>query len=60
MFWISYYLDKGHRLDYLLNLPWEEQEMFKQSMEKMNEEKVAYDVEKMKVFLKALGGKGNS
>ena len=60
MFWISYYLDKGHRLDYLLNLSWEEQEMFKQSMEKMNEEKATYDVEKMKVFLKALGGKGNS
>lgn len=60
MFWISYYLNKGHRLDYLLNLPWEEQEMFKQSMEKMNEEKATYDVEKMKVFLKALGGKGNS
>lgn len=56
MFWISYYLDKGHRLDYLLNLPWEDQEMLKQSMEKMNEERALYDVEKMKVFLKALGG----
>lgn len=56
MFWISYYLDKGHKLDYLLNLSYEEQLFFQRSMEKMNEEKVLYDIEKMKAFLKALGG----
>lgn len=56
MFWVAYYLDKGHRLDYLLNLPYEEQIFLQESMEKMNNEKVLYDIEKMKTFLKALGG----
>lgn len=28
-------------------------------MEKMNEEKVLYDFEKMRIFLNALGGGGN-
>ena len=34
--------------------------MLKQSMEKMIEERALYDVEKMKVFLKALGGEKGS
>ena len=49
-------LDKGHKLDYLLNLSYEDQIFFQRSMEKMNEERVLYDIEKMKAFLKALGG----
>ncbi|MEG0397838.1 MAG: hypothetical protein RSF36_04290 [Cetobacterium sp.] len=40
----------------MLNLDYEEQIFFKQSMEKMNEEKVLYDYKKMEVFLNALGG----
>ncbi|MGL4672611.1 hypothetical protein [Cetobacterium sp.] len=39
-----------------MNLNYEEQIFFQRSMEKMNEEKILYDSEKMNVFLKALGG----
>lgn len=56
MYWISYYLDKGHRLDYLLNLSYEDKIFLQESMEKMNEERVLYDVERIKALAKALGG----
>lgn len=59
MYWIAYYLSKGHRLDYLLNLSWEEEVFFKEAMNKMNEEKVLYDIEKINALIKGIGGGGN-
>lgn len=59
MYWIAYYLSQGHRLDYLLNLTWEEEIFFKESMNKMNEEKVLYDIERINALIKGIGGGEN-
>lgn len=56
MYWVSYYLQRGHKINYLLNLEMEEQLFFIAAMEKEKEERILYDTEKMEVFLKALGG----
>lgn len=48
MYWIAYYLQKGHSLEYLLNLSYIEKKFFIRSMEVYREEMVLYDVEKIK------------
>lgn len=54
MYWVSYYLQKGYKLDYLLNLNHNEQLFFKKSMEAEIKQKVLYDKEKFKALIEIL------
>jgi len=53
---VSHYLQKGHELKKLLNLSNIEKKFYIQSMNIEHEKKVKYDIEKMKLFFKGLGG----
>lgn len=48
--WVSYYLDKGFKLNYLLNLNEVEKTFFIMSMNKNIKERVEYDTEKLKAL----------
>lgn len=56
MYWVSYYLQRGHNLEYLLKISELEKIFFIKSMERTMEDKVRYDSQKIEVLLKALGG----
>jgi len=54
--WISYYLDRGFSDNYLLNLSEIEKIFYIESMNYQIESKVNYDLEKIKITLKAIFG----
>jgi hypothetical protein len=54
---VAYYLQKGFKLEYLLNLGGFEQMFFKASMEQAIKQKVEYDSEKLKVIARIVGGR---
>lgn len=53
--WVAYYLDKGFKLSYLLNLNEIEKLFFIMSMNKNIKDRVAYDAEKIKLLVGARG-----
>ncbi|WP_270445735.1 hypothetical protein [Fusobacterium varium] len=50
MYWVSYYLEKGFKLDYLLSLSETEKLFFIFSMHRARKEQAEYDAEKIKAF----------
>ncbi len=52
---VSYYLQKGHSLQYLLNLTEEEKLFFIESMVVNRQEQIEYDIKKIKASM-GVGG----
>jgi hypothetical protein len=50
LYWVAYYVAKGERLNYLLNLTEKEKMFYKESMLMEREEAVNFEIEKLKAL----------